>query len=90
MGIKTPLDKISITSQDNRENIYNKLSRQSASATPSLNKGKMPQAQDSKSWIKEELIQQLGKITQNLRNMQGYSNNALISKIKKDLQQLQE
>ena len=43
MGIKTLLDKISITLQNNRENIYSKLSGQSASAILLLNKGKMLQ-----------------------------------------------
>ena len=44
MGIKTLLDEISITLQDNRENIYSELSGQSASAILLLNKGKIPQA----------------------------------------------
>ena len=40
MGIETPLDTASITSQDDRENDQENLSGQEASTTLLLNKGK--------------------------------------------------
>ena len=43
-GIKTPLDTASITLQNKRESIYNKLNKQEASTILSFNKGKRPQA----------------------------------------------
>jgi hypothetical protein len=49
-----PLDIISITSRNKRDNIQNKLSGYSASASLSLNKGKRPQTQDSKKRIKDQ------------------------------------
>jgi len=41
-GFKIPLNTASITSQDERENILNELSKLEASTTLSLNKGKRP------------------------------------------------
>ena len=40
MGIETPLDTMSIILQDKRENNQKDLSKQTASATPPLIKGK--------------------------------------------------
>jgi hypothetical protein len=52
-GQETPLDIISITSQDKRDKIQDKLSGHSASTSLSLNKGKRPQTQDSKERIRD-------------------------------------
>ena len=41
-GVKTLLDIVSITSQDKRENILDKLSKLEASTTLSLDEGKRP------------------------------------------------
>ena len=41
-GFETPLDMASITSQDERENILDELSKPEASVTLLLNKGKRP------------------------------------------------
>jgi hypothetical protein len=53
-GQKTPLDIVFITSQDKRDRIQNELSGYSISTSPSLNKGKRPQTQDSKERIKDQ------------------------------------
>jgi len=45
MGIKTPLDTISIALQDRKEKNQNGLSKQSVSATLPLIKGKKPYIQ---------------------------------------------
>ena len=47
-GIETPLDMASIALQDKRESVYSELNRQEADTILLLNKGKKPQAQDSK------------------------------------------
>ena len=46
--IETPLDTISITLQNKRESNQEGLSKQTASATPPLIKGKKPRVQDFK------------------------------------------
>ena len=47
------LDIISITSQDKRDRIQDKLSGYSTNTNLSLNKGKRPQTQDSKKRMRD-------------------------------------
>ena len=56
MEIKTLLNTISITLQDNRERVYNKLSNEKGSATLLLNKGKRPIIQDVKGKTKDIIL----------------------------------
>jgi hypothetical protein len=50
---ETLLDIVSITSRDERDRIQDKLSGYNASASPSLNKGKRPQTQDSEERMRD-------------------------------------